>query len=95
MADESEARVHYLPECYREDIWSYEFMKSRGITQIDGTPDAEPDRATATRNGSHDSFRSTTQMAVQDRAAGRRTKSRRGWHRSTLATANHRFPQPA
>jgi hypothetical protein len=70
-------------------------MKSRGITQIDGTPGTEPDRATATRNGSHDDIYYTAQMAVQDPAAGRGTKSRRGWHRSTLATANHRFPQPA
>ena len=29
------ARVHYLPEYYTEDQWSYDFLKSQGIVQID------------------------------------------------------------
>ena len=32
------ARVHYLREYYDEDQWSYDFLKSLGITQIDKTP---------------------------------------------------------
>ena len=68
-AEGSEARVHYLPEYYREDVWSYEFLKSRGITQIDRTPGAEPDRPTATRNGLHDDVYYTAQMAVGDPSA--------------------------
>lgn len=65
-AEGSEARVHYLPEYYREDVWSYDFLKERGITQIDETPGAERDRPTATRNGMHDDIYYTAQMAVQD-----------------------------
>lgn len=63
------ARVHYLPEYYREDVWSYEFLKERGIVQIDETPGAERDRPTATRNGMHDDVYYTAQMAVQEPAA--------------------------
>ncbi len=60
------ARVHYLPEYYREDVWSYEFLKERGIVQIDETPGAPRDRPTSTRNGMHDDIYYTAQMAVQD-----------------------------
>jgi len=66
IAEGSPARVHYLPEYYREDVWSYDFLKERGITQIDETPGAERDRPTATRNGLHDDIYYTAQMAVQD-----------------------------
>src|SRR5262245_12542935 len=29
------ARVHFLPEYYTEDQWSYDFLKSQGVVQID------------------------------------------------------------
>jgi hypothetical protein len=60
------ARVHYLPEYYSEDQWSYDFLKTLGITQIDKTPGATPDRRTDTRNGMHDDIYYEAQIAVQD-----------------------------
>lgn len=64
------ARVHYLPEYYSEDPWSYGFLKSRGIVQIDKTPPAgeKPDRPAHTRNGIHDDIYYEAQIAVQDPA---------------------------
>ena len=32
------ARVHYLTKYYSEDRWSYDYLKTLGITQIDLTP---------------------------------------------------------
>jgi hypothetical protein len=32
------ARVHYLREYYFEDQWSYDYLKTLGITQLDRTP---------------------------------------------------------
>ncbi len=62
------ARVHYLPEYYTEDQWSYAFLKKLGITQIDKTPPAgQPqDQPTAWRNGIHDDVYYEAQIAVQD-----------------------------
>jgi creatinine amidohydrolase/Fe(II)-dependent formamide hydrolase-like protein len=62
------ARVHFLPEYYDEDRWSYDFLKAQGIVQIDKTPPAgQPaDRRTDTRNGMHDDIYYTAQAAVQD-----------------------------
>ena len=62
------ARVHYLREYYAEDQWSYRFLKSQGITQIDRTPPAgEPqDRPADWRNGIHDDIYYEAQVAVQD-----------------------------
>ena len=62
------ARVHYLREYYAEDQWSYRFLKSQGITQIDRTPpDGEPqDRPSDWRNGIHDDIYYEAQIAVQD-----------------------------
>jgi hypothetical protein len=62
------ARVHYLREYYAEDQWSYRFLKSQGITQIDQTPPAgEPqDRPSDWRNGIHDDIYYEAQIAVQD-----------------------------
>ncbi len=64
------ARVHYLPEYYSQDPWSYEFLKKRGIVQIDKTPPAgqAADRPTHTRNGIHDDIYYEAQVAVQDPA---------------------------
>lgn len=61
-------RVHYLREYYLEDQWSYQYLKSLGITQIDKTPPAgeAEDRPTAWRNGLHDDLYYEAQIAVQD-----------------------------
>jgi hypothetical protein len=62
------ARVHYLREYYEQDKWSYSYLKSLGITQIDRTPPVgqPPDRASDWRNGIHDDLYYETQIAVQD-----------------------------
>ena len=62
------ARVHHLAEFYTEDRWSYDFLKSQGITQIDNTPpDGEPaDRRTDRRNNMHDDIYYEAQTAVQN-----------------------------
>lgn len=62
------ARVHYLPEYYEEDAWSYEFLKARGITQVDESASSaeDRDRPTAWRNGIHDDIYYEAQVAVQD-----------------------------
>ena len=60
------ARVHYLSEYYNEDRWSYDFLKTLGITQIDSTPGRQRDARVDTRNGMHDDVYYETQIAVQD-----------------------------
>ena len=62
------ARVHYLPEYYFQDRWSYDFLKSHGIVQIDETPPPGEarDRPSDTRNGIHDDIYYEAQTAVQD-----------------------------
>ena len=61
------ARVHFLPEYYNEDQWSYDFLKSQGIVQIDKSAAAgQQDRRTDTRNGMHDDIYYEAQAAVQD-----------------------------
>jgi len=64
------ARVHFLREYYAEDQWSYRFLKSQGITQIDTTPPpGQPrDRPADWRNGMHDDLYYEAQIAVQDPA---------------------------
>jgi hypothetical protein len=61
-------RVHYLREYYYEDQWSYDFLKSLGITQIDRTPPQgeAADRRSDWRNGIHDDVYYEAQAAVQD-----------------------------
>jgi hypothetical protein len=61
-------RVHYLREYYYEDQWSYDYLKSLGITQIDKTPPAgeAEDRRADRRNGIHDDVYYEAQVAVQD-----------------------------
>lgn len=66
VAEGSDARVHFLPEYYSEDQWSYDFLKSIGITQIDRAPGAEPDVRSDWRNGMHDDVYYEAQIAVQD-----------------------------
>jgi hypothetical protein len=62
------ARVHYLREYYAEDQWSYAFLRSQGITQIDRNPPAgqAADRPSDWRNGIHDDIYYEAQIAVQD-----------------------------
>ena len=62
------ARVHYLREYYEQDKWSYSYLKSLGITQIDRIPPSgQPqDRPSDWRNGIHDDLYYETQIAVQD-----------------------------
>lgn len=64
----SSTRVHYLREYYSQDPWSYDFLKSQGIVQIDKTPPAgeKADRPAHTRNGIHDDVYYEAQIAVQD-----------------------------
>ena len=64
------ARVHYLREYYYEDQWSWQYLKSLGIAQIDRTPPpGQPaDRAADWRNGIHDDLYYEAQIAVQDPA---------------------------
>jgi creatinine amidohydrolase/Fe(II)-dependent formamide hydrolase-like protein len=62
------ARVHYLPEYYTEDRWSYDFLKTQGITQIDSTPGRERDARVDTRNGMHDDVYYEAQIAALDPA---------------------------
>ena len=65
--ESEQARVHYLPEYYNEDQWSYDFLKSQGIVQIDkSAPAGQQDRRTDTRNGMHDDIYYEAQAAVQD-----------------------------
>jgi creatinine amidohydrolase/Fe(II)-dependent formamide hydrolase-like protein len=60
------ARVHFLPEYYSEDQWSYDYLKTLGITQINKTAGAQPDARTDTRNGMHDDIYYESQIAVVD-----------------------------
>ena len=62
------SRVHYLREYYAEDQWSYAFLRSQGIAQIDRNPPAgqAPDRPSDWRNGIHDDIYYEAQIAVQD-----------------------------
>jgi creatinine amidohydrolase len=62
----AQARVHYLPEYYTEDRWSYDFLKTLGITQIDSAPGRTRDARTDTRNGMHDDVYYEAQIAVVD-----------------------------
>jgi creatinine amidohydrolase len=61
-------RVHYLREYYYEDQWSYDFLKSLGIRQIDKMPPAgeSAERRSDWRNGIHDDIYYEAQVAVQN-----------------------------
>lgn len=67
-ASGAKARVHFLPEYYDEDRWSYEFLKKKGINQIDSTATGNQarERASDYRNGIHDDVYYEAQIAVQD-----------------------------
>jgi hypothetical protein len=72
------ARVHYLAEYYSEDQWSWDYLKSLGIVQIDETPreGQAADRRSDTRNGMHDDIYYEAQTAVQDPALIRESERR-------------------
>jgi len=54
------ARVHYIPEYYREDIYSCDYLKAElGIFQ-------EPDECAATRNEYHDDYHYSSIIATTD-----------------------------
>ena len=53
------ARVFYIPEYYSEDMWSFDFLKRLGYTQL-------PDEATALRNNIHTDLHYESIMAVAD-----------------------------
>ena len=54
------ARVHHIPEYYREDIYSCDFLKEElGIFQ-------EPDNCVATRNEYHDDYHYSSIIATTD-----------------------------
>ena len=61
----SEARVHFLPEYYDEDRWSYDFLRAQGITQIDSISGSRVDERTDRRNGMHTDIYYEAQSAVQ------------------------------
>ncbi|HJN96529.1 MAG: hypothetical protein CMQ15_10665 [Gammaproteobacteria bacterium] len=65
---DADTRVHHLAEFYTEDRWSYDFLKSQGITQIDTAPlvGESEDRRTDRRNNMHDDIYYEAQTAVQD-----------------------------
>ena len=56
----SEARVHFLPEYYDEDRWSYDYLKSTlGLVQ-------KPDVQSATRWDIHDDYHYEALAAIQN-----------------------------
>ena len=67
-AEGKTARVHFLPEYYTQDQWSYDYLKSLGIVQVDSMAPAGQarDRRADTRNGMHDEIYYEAQIAVQD-----------------------------
>ena len=85
------ARVHFLPEYYSEDMWSYKFLRSKEIVQFDKTPPPgeKPDRPAHTRNGIHDDVYYEAQIAVKDpkliRAAEREKAGTLSLHGVNLA----------
>ncbi|MEQ1694073.1 MAG: creatininase family protein [Gemmatimonas sp.] len=80
-AEGKNARVHFLPEYYTEDQWSFDYLKSLGIVQLDSMPPTGQarDRRADTRNGMHDDIYYEAQIAVQDPAlirASQRAKAK-------------------
>ncbi len=88
------ARVHHLPEYYTEDQWSYDFLKSQGIVQVDSLAPAGQarERRADTRNGMHDDIYYEAQIAVQDpaliRAAQRAKAQQLSLHGVDLSDMN-------
>jgi len=57
----SKARVHFIPEYYSQDMWSFEYLKSLGIMQV-------PDVRSASRAGVHDDYHYEALVALADPA---------------------------
>jgi len=57
--DNGSARVFYIPEYYSEDMWSFDYLKELGYTQL-------PDEATSIRNNIHTDLHYESIMAVVD-----------------------------
>ena len=70
-------RVHFLPEYYDQDRWSYDYLKTLGITQINKTTGQPADARTDTRNGMHDDIYYESQIAVVDPALIRADQRRK------------------
>jgi len=51
--------VHYIPEYYKQDIWSYDYLKTIGVYQM-------PDVKSATRAGIHTDYHYEAIMATVD-----------------------------
>ena len=51
--------MHYIPEYYSEDIWSYDYLKQLGYTQL-------PDEVDSFRNNIHTDLHYESIMAVAD-----------------------------
>ncbi|MCC6243913.1 MAG: creatininase family protein [Gemmatimonadaceae bacterium] len=68
IAEGKPARVHFLPEYYTQDQWSYDYLRSLGIVQVDSLAAAGQarDRRADTRNGMHDDIYYEAQIAVQN-----------------------------
>lgn len=67
-AEGKQARVHFLPEYYSEDQWSWDYLRTLGVVQLDSMAPAGQarDRRADTRNGMHDDIYYESQIAVQD-----------------------------
>ena len=52
--------MHYIPEYYSEDIWSYDYLKQLGYTQL-------PDEVDSFRNNIHTDLHYESIMAVVKR----------------------------
>ena len=83
------ARVHHLAEYYSEDSWSYDFLKTLGITQIDTSTGTPRDQRTDRRNTMHDDIYYEAQIALVDpkliRAAEREKAGQLTLHGVNLA----------
>jgi hypothetical protein len=85
-----------LREYYFEDQWSYDYLKTLGITQIDRTlpPGEPPDRRADWRNGIHDDIYYEAQVAVQDRTFIRMDNASRLAHSFSTASSWRRSAGP-
>jgi creatinine amidohydrolase/Fe(II)-dependent formamide hydrolase-like protein len=57
----TKTRVHFIPEYYTQDMWSFDYLKSIGIRQ-------QPDVQSASRAGVHDDYHYEALVAVADPA---------------------------
>jgi creatinine amidohydrolase len=53
------SRVHFIPEYYTQDMWSFDYLKTIGIRQ-------QPDVRSASRAGVHDDYHYESLVAVVD-----------------------------